>query len=34
VVIYDSRSLEELGRLPYAMPVGKYNPLNKMRFFR
>jgi len=31
VVIYDSNSLEERGRLPYAMPVGKYNTANKTR---
>jgi DNA-binding beta-propeller fold protein YncE len=31
VVVYDSESLEELGRLPYAMPVGKYNAGNKTR---
>jgi mono/diheme cytochrome c family protein len=34
VVVYDSRSLEEVGRLPYAMPVGKYNAANKTRFLR
>jgi hypothetical protein len=31
VVIYDSASLEERGRLPYLMPVGKYNAGNKTR---
>jgi mono/diheme cytochrome c family protein len=31
VVVYDSRSLEEVARLPYAMPVGKYNAYNKTR---
>lgn len=31
VVVYDSRSLEEVTRLPYAMPVGKYNAHNKTR---
>lgn len=31
VIIYDSRSLEEVGRMPYAMPVGKYNAGNKTR---
>jgi mono/diheme cytochrome c family protein len=31
VVVYDSKSLEELQRLPYAMPVGKYNAGNKTR---
>jgi hypothetical protein len=31
VVIYDSASLEERGRLPYVMPVGKYNAGNKTR---
>jgi hypothetical protein len=30
-VIYDARSLEERGRLPFAMPVGKYNTANKTR---
>jgi mono/diheme cytochrome c family protein len=29
VVIYDARTLEQVGRLPYAMPVGKYNAFNK-----
>ena len=31
VVVYDSKTLEELQRLPYAMPVGKYNAGNKTR---
>jgi len=31
VVVYDSSSLEELARLPYAMPVGKYNAASKTR---
>ncbi len=31
VVVYGSRSLTELVRLPYAMPVGKYNAMNKTR---
>jgi hypothetical protein len=31
VVVYDSTSLEEIARLPYAMPVGKYNAGNKTR---
>jgi len=31
VVVYDSRTLEERNRLPYAMPVGKYNAGNKTR---
>ncbi len=31
VVVYDSKSLEELHRLPYAMPVGKYNAGNRTR---
>ena len=31
VVVYDARSLEEVARLPYAMPVGKYNAHNKTR---
>jgi hypothetical protein len=29
VVAYDSQSLAELARLPFAMPVGKYNAWNK-----
>jgi mono/diheme cytochrome c family protein len=31
VVVYDSKSLEVLARIPYAMPVGKYNAHNKTR---
>jgi hypothetical protein len=31
VVVYDSTSLKEVARLPYAMPVGKYNAGNKTR---
>lgn len=31
VVAYDSKSLREVARLPYAMPVGKYNAWNKTR---
>ena len=31
VVIYDSKTLAEQGRLAYAMPVGKYNAGNKTR---
>lgn len=34
VVVYDSTTLEERVRLPYAMPVGKYNAHNKTRFLR
>jgi DNA-binding beta-propeller fold protein YncE len=34
VVIYDSTTLEEIERLPYAIPVGKYNAFNKTRFMR
>jgi hypothetical protein len=34
VVVYDSGTLEELERLPYAMPVGKYNAGNKTRRLR
>jgi len=34
VVVYDARSLEEVARLPYAMPVGKYNAYNKTRPLR
>jgi len=31
MVIYDSESVVERGRLPYVMPVGKYNAGNKAR---
>jgi hypothetical protein len=31
VVVYDSETLEEKARRPYAMPVGKYNAGNKTR---
>lgn len=31
VVVYDTNTLEEKLRLPYAMPVGKYNATNKTR---
>jgi mono/diheme cytochrome c family protein len=34
VVVYDSTSLEELGRRSYAMPVGKYNAGNKTRLLQ
>lgn len=34
VVVYDSRTLEERQRLPFAMPVGKYNAHNATRFTR
>jgi mono/diheme cytochrome c family protein len=34
VVVYDSRSLKEVARLPYATPVGKYNAYNKTRLLR
>jgi hypothetical protein len=34
VVVYDSTSLRELRRIPYAMPVGKYNAANKTRALR
>ncbi|MCP4007699.1 MAG: hypothetical protein GY725_26250 [bacterium] len=34
VVAYDSHSIEEQRRLPYAMPVGKYNATNKTRLLR
>lgn len=34
VVAYDARSLEEIARIPYSMPVGKYNPANKTRALR
>ena len=31
VVVYDSTTLAELQKIPYAMPVGKYNAANKTR---
>ncbi len=31
VVVYDSTTLVEVQRIPYAMPVGKYNAANKTR---
>jgi hypothetical protein len=34
VVIYDAETLVEVRRLPYAMPVGKYNTSNKTRLLR
>jgi mono/diheme cytochrome c family protein len=34
VVIYDSNTLAEVMRIPFAMPVGKYNALNKTRMLR
>ncbi|HEY5656388.1 MAG TPA: cytochrome D1 domain-containing protein [Myxococcota bacterium] len=34
VVVYDSNSLAELARIPYAMPVGKYNAANKTRLLQ
>jgi hypothetical protein len=34
VVVYDSTSLREVRRIPYAMPVGKYNAANKTRVLR
>jgi mono/diheme cytochrome c family protein len=34
LVVYDSTTLEELNRLPFAMPVGKYNAANKTRALR
>jgi mono/diheme cytochrome c family protein/DNA-binding beta-propeller fold protein YncE len=34
VVVYDSTTLEEIERLPYAMPIGKYNAHNKTRLLR
>jgi hypothetical protein len=34
VVIYDSTTLEEIRRLPYDIPVGKYNAFNKTRSLR
>ncbi len=34
VVVYDSQTLTEESRIPFAMPVGKYNALNKTRILR
>ncbi len=34
VVIYDAVTLRELSRLPFAMPIGKYNATNKTELFR
>lgn len=34
VVVYDSTTLEEIRRLPYDTPVGKYNAFNKTRSLR
>jgi mono/diheme cytochrome c family protein len=34
VVVYDSNQLTELLRIPFAMPVGKYNAANKTRDLR
>lgn len=31
VVVYDSKTLVEVARLPYAVPVGKYNARNRTR---
>jgi mono/diheme cytochrome c family protein len=31
VVVYDAKTLAEIQRIPYAMPVGKYNAANKTR---
>ena len=31
LVVYDSKTLGETLRLPFAMPVGKYNAFNKTR---
>jgi len=31
VVVYDDKALTEIQRIPYAMPVGKYNAANKTR---
>ncbi|MBW1842809.1 MAG: c-type cytochrome [Deltaproteobacteria bacterium] len=31
VVVYDAKTLTEIQRIPYAMPVGKYNAANKTR---
>jgi DNA-binding beta-propeller fold protein YncE/cytochrome c553 len=32
VVIYDSRTLKETKRIPFDMPIGKYNAFNKTHF--
>jgi hypothetical protein len=32
VVVYDARTLGEVLRLPFAMPVGKYNAHNRTRY--
>lgn len=34
VVVYDSTNLAEVARLPYSMPIGKYNAFNKTRWMR
>lgn len=34
VVVYDSKTLEEQLRIPFSMPVGKYNAANKTRNLR
>jgi mono/diheme cytochrome c family protein len=31
IVVYDANTLAEIQRIPYAMPVGKYNAANKTR---
>jgi mono/diheme cytochrome c family protein len=31
IVVYDAKTLAEIQRIPYAMPVGKYNAANKTR---
>ncbi len=31
IVVYDNKSLEEVKRLPFSRPVGKYNATNKTR---
>jgi hypothetical protein len=32
VVVYDAVAAKELRRLPFDMPIGKYNALNKTHF--
>ena len=34
VVVYDGTTADETGRMPYAMPIGKYNAHNKTPHFR
>ena len=34
MVVYSSDALEETKRLPFNMPIGKYNAWNKTAHFR